>query len=125
VTIWQYIASLGLAPSDWLLFSCALPIAWFVLVYGFFTKWWEDPFGWIILSGALGLLLVLASIIFSVFTGNRIVEPVRIVLYGLILISWLGKDVVLHRERHRGKAQRMARKKERSLSGDTFTGTIY
>lgn len=100
---WQYIASLELAPSDWLLFASALPIAWFCIVYGLFTKWFEDPFGWVLISGALGLLGVIVSVIFAVFAGARIDEPIRFALYGAIFISWVGKDIVLHRERKRGK----------------------
>lgn len=127
MSFWHYIASLGLAPSDWLLFACALPILWFAIVYGFLTKWWEDPLGWIILSGALGLFGVIVSVIWAVFTGARIVEPVRIILYGAILISWIGKDLVLHRERRRGKLLRLARnrEKEQAPTGGPFPGTIH
>lgn len=100
---WQYIASLDLAFSDWVLFTSILPIGWFIFVYGFLTKWYEDPFGWVLLSGAVGLFGVIASVIFAVFAGARIDEPLRIVLYAAILISWIGKDVVLHHERKAGK----------------------
>ena len=100
---WNYIIGLNLAPSDWLLLACALPIGWFAFVYGVLTKWWEDPLGWIILSGALGLFGVIASVIFAVFSGHRIDEPLRIALYGVIFVSWIGKSIVLHRERRRGR----------------------
>ncbi len=115
---WNYIASLDLVTSDWLLFACALPIAWFIFVYGLLTEWYKDPFGWIILSGALGLGGVIASVIFAVFAGARIDEPLRIVLYGAILVSWIGKDIILHRER------RIGRLEKRHLSSRTPTGTI-
>jgi hypothetical protein len=106
---WQYIASLGLTFSDWLLLSTVLPIGWFVFVYGFLTKWWEDALGWIILSGALGLFGVILSVIFGVFAGVRIGEALRIVLYGAILVSWIGKDIVLHRERRLGRLEKRHR----------------
>lgn len=101
-----YVASLGLTPSDWLMFALIIPIGWFIIVYGFLTKWYEDPLGWVLLSGALGMFFLLLLVIYGTVTGERIGEPLRVVVFGAIFLSWVGKDVVLHQERRIGKLEK-------------------
>lgn len=101
-----YVASLGLTPSDWLMFALIIPIGWFIIVYGFLTKWYEDPLGWVLLSGALGMFFLLLLVIYGTVTGERIGEPLRVVVFGAIFLSWVGKNVVLHQERRIGKLEK-------------------
>ncbi len=100
----EIIASLSV--SDWFLLSLIVPLTWFTIVYGFLTKWFEDPLGWVILSGAVGMLAVLGLIIYGLFTGERAPEVVRSIVFGLVLASWVGKVVVLHNERRKGKLEK-------------------
>lgn len=113
--VWDYLTGLGLMPSDFVLMGIVLPVTYFVIVYGFFTKWWADPFGWIILGGALSLGAFLIIVIYAVFAGERINEPVRFVLLLGVLLSWIGKDVILHETRREGRLARRQSRLDRAF----------
>jgi hypothetical protein len=100
-----YIQSLGLEPSDWMFFALTLPVGWFLIRYGLMTKWWVHPLGWFVLMMAVGFAAILSLIAFAVFAGQRVDEFWRFLIMVLLFIAWVGKDIVLERERYAGRIE--------------------
>lgn len=101
---------LGLAPSDYLILASALVLVWFMIDYGIFTPWWRFRE-----NGFIGLAILLASgstmgLIFligwGVVFGQRVGEPVRVLVTAGLFAGIVLKIIILHHERKVGHLAR-------------------
>lgn len=102
----QYLMSLDLTLSDWLLILSTIPAMWFVVVYVFLTKWWPDPLGWIVAIYAVAVAGLLGLIIYAIFAQQRADEWIRTLFALFLFMGLMGKDVILHVERRNGRIQK-------------------
>lgn len=106
--------------SDFLIFA-AVPFAlWFTLSYAIGSPWYTHPLGIITLLTSLSVCSLLVLIVYGMITGERIGEPIRVLVALGLLVSYLAKTVILHVERHRG---RIARRHHRG-GGVPATGEV-
>lgn len=107
------IVEFDLSVSDLLLLFCLLPAAWFFLSYGIGSPWWRIwRHGWlgvVTLMHSLSVLLLLALIDYAIVFGQRVDEPIRVAISGLLAFALASKVVILHYERHNGRLERRAR----------------
>jgi hypothetical protein len=98
-----------LSPADWILLLDGIPAALFLLYYGLLVPWYRDKLGIAVFSFAFFVCAILALIAWSVLTGERAAEPVRIVLYTGLGVAMLAKfaNVVIEQQ-----AGRLARRRQ-------------
>lgn len=104
----------ALEPSDLLIFAATPFVAWFTISYGLGSPWYKHPLGVLTLLMSLSTCGLLLLIIYAMVTGGRIDEPWR-ALVGLgLLVASIGKVIILHVERRRGRIQRRERHARKS-----------
>lgn len=95
----------ALAPSDIMLtFDLFLAVV-FALYFalGKPRVWFRDRLGWVIFGYALAVIALLGLIVYAVLTGERVEEPVRLIVLGALGIALIAKTMSVFRERHEGR----------------------
>lgn len=91
--------------SDYLLIGCLVSALVFALNFSLGPPrvWFRDPLGWVIFAQALSVFALLALIVYAVVFGQKVDEAIRIPVTALLFLSLIGKNVILHIERTRGR----------------------
>ncbi|UVT31312.1 membrane protein [Microbacterium phage Marcie] len=105
----QWVAEMQ--TSDWLMFTFAALLLFFVLDYGTGTPWWKAPVSAFTFEYGIAVLALMSLIIYGVVFGQRVEEWARIpVMFGLC-VGMIGKIIVLKVSRRQGRIQRRERRR--------------
>ncbi|QKO02795.1 hypothetical protein SEA_KELCOLE_42 [Microbacterium phage Kelcole] len=104
----QWVAEMQ--TSDWLMFTFAALLLFFVLDYGTGTPWWKAPVSGFTFEYGLSVLALMSLIIYGVIFGQRVEEWARIPVMLGLCVGMIGKIVVLKVSRHEGRIERRARR---------------
>lgn len=91
--------------SDWMLLLCLLPLSYFGVRFslGSPRSWFKDPLGWVIFLFNISVLALLFLIVYGIVFGQPISEPWRLLVATSVFLSACAKDIMLERERRRGR----------------------
>lgn len=94
-----------MSPSDYILIGCLIASLAFAVNFsvGRPRVWYLDPLGWVIFLQALSVTALLGLIVYGIVFGQKVDEPWRLAVAGLLFVSLVSKNVILHLERERGR----------------------
>lgn len=115
----EYLLSLGLTPSDWVMLALGVPLGWFFIRYGLMTKWWVDILGWGVFLMALAFTAVWVLIVYGTLAGQRVDEIWRFLIMVGLFVAWTIKDVALEHERYIGRLERRRLREHPRHTGPT------
>lgn len=72
-----------------------VPAVAFPLIYGLMFPWWRNPVGWSMLNLSAVIALSLSLSVWRVFVGSPAPGPLRLVIYGLIVLALWAQLIVL------------------------------
>lgn len=102
--------------SDAFILASAPLAAYFFLSYGLGSPWYKVwDHGWVgvmTFLHSLSVVLLLTLVVYATIYGVRVDEWYRSLVGALLVLSLLGKIVILHYERHRGLITRQRQRHE-------------
>ncbi|AYD87377.1 hypothetical protein SEA_VALENTINIPUFF_82 [Microbacterium phage ValentiniPuff] len=85
---------------------------WFMVIFGLLqlvflidycrSPFWLHPIGYIVVAYSFAVLLLVFLILYGMVAGQRVDEWARTIVTFLLILSIVGKIVILHYERARG-----------------------
>lgn len=95
----------SLAPSD-ITLIIDLALAVFLALYfaiGRPRTWYRDRLGWVIFGYAVATVALLALIVYGIVFGQKVIEPLRLVVGSALGVALASKTWSVYRERREGR----------------------
>lgn len=102
---WEQAWFWEMTVSDWLMVTFGFLVLVFVIDYAFGNPWWTHPIGFIVLFYGISVLLLVFLIVYGMVAGQRVEEWARLPVTAALVISILGKLIILHYERRNGQIE--------------------
>lgn len=96
-------------PSDYALlidFILALFLALYFSV-GRPRTWYRDRLGWVIFGYAVAVVALLGLIVYGIVFGQKVDEPIRFLVGGLLGVALVAKTWSVYRERREARTERL------------------
>lgn len=90
--------------SDWNVVVFGALVLVFLIDYMGWSPWWQHPIGYIAIAYSISVLLLVFLIVYGMIAGQRVDEWARTIVTFLLIMSIVGKIIILHYERRRGVA---------------------
>lgn len=110
------ITQFDISISDGLLLYCLLPAVAFFLAYTAASPWWNVKkfglFGIVTVLHSLSVVLLLFLIGYAIVLGQKVDEPMRVLISATLAFSLTSKFVLYLIERRRGVQERRRKRAE-------------